>query len=297
MQCINPVRLFKNLSPLDFPDGLLVPCGKCIACRISKRREWSIRMLHELEDHDKSVFVTLTYSDDYLPQNESLKKEDLQKFMKRLRKSLEKSERKIRYFACGEYGDKTERPHYHLIIFGPGLKPDDKELVMKAWDKCEWTNPHIRNKSFGLVEPESIAYVAGYIDKKLSGDKAQEEYVDKSRIPVFRLCSLGIGRQYCDEQAKQITEMLHLTHRGIRMSVPRYYIKRLGIDPDTLKTHALDRDAELVEKLVGVYMTSDELYMSGESEMNTYVIERTQDSKAQHERNLTAKVQLKDRRL
>ena len=58
MQCINPVRLFKNLSPQDYPDGLLVPCGKCIACRISKRREWSIRMLHELEDHQKSVFVT-----------------------------------------------------------------------------------------------------------------------------------------------------------------------------------------------------------------------------------------------
>ena len=107
---------------------------------------------------------------------------------------------------------------------------------------------------------------------------------------------MGIGRQYCDEQAKQITEMLHLTHRGIRMSIPRYYIKRLGIDPDTLKTHALDKDAEMIEKLVGVYMTSDELYMSGESDMNNYVIERTQDSKAQHERNLTAKTKLKDRR-
>ena len=89
---------------------------------------------------------------------------------------------------------------------------------------------------------------------------------------------------------------MHLTYNGVRMSIPRYYIKRLGIDPDLLKTHALDRDAELVEKLVGIYMTSDELYLYGESDMNTHVIERTQDSKAQYERNLIAKTQLKERR-
>ena len=294
MQCTQPITLFK-VGKKFYPSGLQVPCGKCLACRIKKRKEWQIRMLHELNYHDDAVFLTLTYSDEYLPDNNSLVKRDLQLFIKRLRKNL--GDRKIRYFACGEYGELSQRPHYHLIIFGLGLKPDDKELVMKAWNKCEWTNPQIRTKSFGIAEPDSIAYVAGYIDKKFSGDKAQEEYVDKSRIPVFRLCSLGIGRQYCDEQAKQITEMLHLTHRGVRMSIPRYYIKRLGIDPDTLKTHALDRDAELVEKLVGVYMTSEELYMSGESDMNTYVIERTLDSKAQHERNLTAKTKLKDRRL
>ena len=131
MQCINPVRITKGLDVTRFPDGLLVGCGKCVMCRIAKRREWTLRLIHESVYWEDSVFLTLTYSDDYLPKNGSLDKRQLQLFIKRLRKSL--NGRSIKYFACGEYGDNTERPHYHLIIFGISLCQEDKEKVMMAW--------------------------------------------------------------------------------------------------------------------------------------------------------------------
>lgn len=63
MQCESPVRITKNLNPSEFPDGLLVPCGKCLLCKIHKRKEWSMRMLHELSYYDDSIFITLTYND------------------------------------------------------------------------------------------------------------------------------------------------------------------------------------------------------------------------------------------
>ena len=106
MRCTSPVRL-RHLSPSLYPDGLLVPCGKCLACRIAKRTEWAMRMLHELSDYDDAVFVTLTYDEDHIPSNQSLKKSDLQKWFKRVRKEIEP--KKIRYFACGEYGEKRCR--------------------------------------------------------------------------------------------------------------------------------------------------------------------------------------------
>ena len=113
MKCLNPITL-QTISPL-YPRGLIVPCGKCLQCRIQKRREWSLRMLHELDVWDKAVFLTLTYNDQSLPYNgpymlsgpgekyqykspigpvvdcwPSLCKEDLQKFWKRLRKIMVK---------------------------------------------------------------------------------------------------------------------------------------------------------------------------------------------------------------
>ena len=298
MQCINPVRLFKNLSPLEFPDGLLVPCGKCIACRISKRREWSIRMLHELEDHDKSVFVTLTYSDDYLPQNESLKKEDLQKFMKRLRKSLEKSERKIRYFACGEYGDKTERPHYHLIIYGLGLNIEDRTLIMDAWPYCDWSNRVIRSKSFGLVEPDSVRYVAQYIDKKFTGDKANAEYIEKGREPCFRCLSLGIGKNWVDKNREQIIQQQKLTLNGIPMQLPRYYMNRLGITTDQMKSISIEKDMHIVEKYTGVSdITRDEFYRYASVDEVLELENAIKSAKIQNGKNLTAKSNLKTKKL
>ena len=65
---------------------------------------------------------------------------------------------------------------------------------MDNWPYCDWSNPHIRKHSFGLVTPESARYVAGYIHTKLSGDLAEEEYINKNREPVFRLSSQGIGK-------------------------------------------------------------------------------------------------------
>ena len=95
--------------------GIWVPCGKCRPCKIAKASEWAARMIHEGDYHKSNVFSTLTYSDDNLPKNLELSERHLTLFFKSLRKHL--NNRLIKYFACGEYGETTSRPHYHAILF------------------------------------------------------------------------------------------------------------------------------------------------------------------------------------
>ena len=109
------------IKPLTLEGRGEVGCGQCRNCRINRRREWVGRMILEAKEHLFSSFVTLTYDDEHMPKDGSLCKKHLQQFIRRLRKAL--YPRKIRYYAVGEYGDKSWRPHYHLIVFG--LSPDE----------------------------------------------------------------------------------------------------------------------------------------------------------------------------
>src|SRR3954449_8205389 len=88
-----------------------LPCGQCIGCRLERSRQWAMRCVHENKMHPRSSFVTLTYDDKNIPPAGSLSKRDFQLFMKRLRKSQSNP---LRFFACGEYGETTHRPHYHV---------------------------------------------------------------------------------------------------------------------------------------------------------------------------------------
>ena len=248
-------------------------------------------MLHELADYDDAMFLTLTYNDDNLPPNASLVKADLQKFFKRLRKRL--GDRKIRYFACGEYGDQTQRPHYHAIIFGLSLRDDDKQIVIDSWDKMSWHVPEIRRKAFGLVEPDSIAYVAQYVDKKYTGDMAKVEYEDKNREPVFKLSSLGIGKKFCDDNADQLKANLYTTVRGVRHSLPRYYVERLGLPREVLQSHAADADMDVVEHHIGISgLTRDDAYHVLKSADVRSLESGITQSKAQHDLTIQKKCDL-----
>lgn len=292
MECTKPVRIFikhKSGRPdIRYPDGLEVPCGKCLACRIQKRKEWSLRMLHELDYHNHNSFVTLTYNAENLPHNGSLVKRDFQLFMKRLRKHhSEKYSNKLKYFACGEYGDLTQRPHYHAILFGSGLIPEHKQAIEDNWPYGFVT--------IGMAEPDSINYVAQYIDKKLSGDLAYQEYNIKGREPVFRVCSHGLGLNYALENRDQIVKNGYITKRGIKHSVPRYYCKKLDykINPDVVNT----KDCEVVEGHTGIYVNSDVLYKYGNKDDVRSLIINTKKSKIQHNENLTARMSLKNKKL
>lgn len=216
MQCTTPIRI----------NNQFFPCGHCLSCRIGKAREWSARLLHELPFWSSSVFVTLTYEDTYLPTNRSLRKRDLQLFFKRLRKSL--NGRKIKYFACGEYGSKTQRPHYHAIIFGLGQDEESKELVKNAWRYCQWSQFQ-DSKAFGSVTYDSCRYVSDYIFKKYNGVKADEEYLTKGLEVPFKVSSQGLGLRYCLADCANLRANGCFTLRGVRMGLPRYYVDKLGI--------------------------------------------------------------------
>lgn len=103
MQCTN----LQNVK------GVMRPCGKCLGCKISLTTDWTIRNCCEFAYYEHSAFVTLTYNDENLPDNYSLSKVELQNFFDNLQHKFKDYDgRKIRYYACGEYGDDTQRPHY-----------------------------------------------------------------------------------------------------------------------------------------------------------------------------------------
>lgn len=281
MQCTSPIRIMvKNkhgrVNPL-YPDGLDVPCGKCIGCRIKKRKEWSLRMLHELNYHTDSCFVTLTYSDEYLPNNASLVKADLQKYFKRVRRDLTHP---IKYFACGEYGDENGRPHYHMIMFGLG--PKHHNVISSNWP--------FGIIDIGLAEPDSINYVAGYIDKKFSGDLAEQEYVNNGREPVFRICSQGLGLQFAQDNHEQISNAGYITRRGVKQSIPRYYIKKLDMDVSKFE------DCSAVEKFTGLYNTYDDVYKTANKPDVCNLVDGVNNARKQSQKNLTARVNLRKRK-
>nr|WAE43903.1 MAG: replication initiator protein [Microviridae sp.] len=255
-----------------------------------------MRILHELSSwNNKASFITLTYDDEHLPPNASLVKNDLQLFFKRLRKSLEPYKRKIKYFASGEYGSTTNRPHYHMIVFGLDLSKDDKQFIINAWHNCDWKNPHILQKSFGIAEPDSINYVSAYIHDKLSGEMAIEEYTNYGREPVFKISSLGIGKQFAFDNKQQIKDNKFITMFGTKMSIPRYYIKKLDIDVDTLKQFAIKKQTDVNEIYIKRKIPDSCIdYMLSNKE-RTKLSSDIDKAVKQHDLNLHAKISLKKR--
>ncbi|UDN67813.1 replication initiator protein [robinz microvirus RP_133] len=184
MLCRRPI-LVKGLTP--------VPCGQCMPCRINKRRVWSTRMMLELRQHWKAAFITLTYAPENLPDKGSLVKRDMQLWLKRVRAAVAPIE--LRYFLVGEYGDRTNRPHYHAIVYGLGR--EDQELVEKTWG--------LGYVYIGDVTEASCQYVAGYVTKKCTS--IADKRLLPGQVPEFSLMSRnpGIGSRAAEQIATQIT--------------------------------------------------------------------------------------------
>lgn len=188
-----------------------VPCGQCIECRLKRQREWALRIVDEARYHSKNCFLTLTYSEDSLPKNGSLCKKDLQDFFKRLRSHGYV----FRYFASGEYGDKTHRPHYHVIVFGyywnhktaPGSFLDLEKI---------WGHGQIRA---GDVNENTASYVAKYTIKKYKGSLS--EFMYQGLEPEFAIMSRrpGIGDAY----RRQFAGRPRYGKGGVKINPPRYY--------------------------------------------------------------------------
>lgn len=165
MICLHPIYLqpYKkrnDVTLLSRNVNLELPCGKCINCRINKADEWATRITLESTLYKKNAFVTLTYSE---PRTD-YSKDDIQKFLKRLRKS---QDNKLRYYIVGECGEKYKRIHYHAIIFN--YWPDDSKLfnAKKKYYGSQnltktWGHGHVL---IAPVTPETINYVTLYMSK------------------------------------------------------------------------------------------------------------------------------------
>lgn len=191
--------------------------------------------------------------------------------MKRLRKSVEP--RRIKYYGCGEYGELNKRPHYHAILFGiHAIK--DRQLIENAWP-CGFVY-------CGSVTYESARYVADYTSKQ-GGEEWQERMredmawlgreLDNLEIP-FNIQSMGIGKQYALDNAEQFEQTLRLYVKGQPVSIPRYYLKVLSIDPELIHKEARRRkgaeaDEDMRNGITGIRRRIAQWDRAAQRERNT----------------------------
>lgn len=198
MLCAYPVEVTRPFVPKGV---VLVPCGRCMCCRINRRRAWACRILLEQTSHPISTFVTLTYAEENVPWADVggipqmiLIHAHLRDFMKRWRNN----QGKFRYFACGEYGEKHQRPHFHLVMFG--VDPGMEKLIEETWGAGFVTATELIS--------ERAHYVASYTVKKWT-NKDNDDL--GGRPPEFAVMSRkpAIGTAFIDEMINS-----YMTRKG-----------------------------------------------------------------------------------
>lgn len=255
-----------------------LPCGKCVECRIKKAQEWTTRCQAEQMVSRNALFVTLTYNDENLTfttfknyRVPVLVKKDFQDFMKRLRKSLFGNKGgDLRYFACGEYGDRTFRPHFHAIFFNLDL-PDMELFAVKKRIPYYVSNFLAERWSYGHVlisacNRQTTAYTAQYNLKKVGflGDtKANAAFMDVFDEPVLsseayrRLIYSGyvqmpfilasrrpaIGRKWVDENFEEVPKALP----SFKLNKVKYFDDRLKVIDEILLDEAKESRASVAE--------------------------------------------------
>ncbi|AXH72216.1 MAG: replication initiator protein [Microviridae sp.] len=213
---------------------LQVPCGRCIGCRLEKARQWAVRCTHEASLYDRNCFLTLTYNEDSCP--ESLVPKHFVDFMKRLRHRYGPG---IRFFHCGEYGEKFGRPHHHTLLFNHDF--DDKRELRGNGPTKLWESSSLAElwpygfSSVGRVTFESAGYIARYSLKKVVGPGAADWYM--GRVPEYLTMSRrpGIGKGWIERFRKDVYPSDEMVINGVATRPPRYYDDYLdGVAPNTL---------------------------------------------------------------
>lgn len=263
MACYRPIQAYQGLDGAvffverkgrDSYRSLLLPCGQCVGCRLERSRQWAMRCVHEASLHRRNSFITLTYDDVHCPSDGSLRYEDFQKFMKRLRKAAAVP---VRFYMCGEYGETWRRPHFHSCLFGFDF-PDKKPIRLLSANRLfrsrmlESLWPY-GFTTIGEVTFQSAAYVARYCMAKVTGQPAELHYsvvnvetgeISK-RVPEFNHMSLkpGIGANwYAKFKSDCFPEGLTVVN-GVKVRTPKYYDRKYAKDdPDGFAWLALERE-------------------------------------------------------
>lgn len=166
-----------------------VPCGKCPNCLKRRTSGWSFRLMEQVKVSKSAWFITLTYDTDHVPLTKngfmSLDKKHLQLFFKRLRKAHEGNGwPSIKYYAAGEYGSETRRPHYHIILMNVQV-----EKIQSAW-ALGHVDYGYRNGVAGVNEA-TVGYTLKYISKA-----GKFYHRNDDRVREFALMSKGLGESY-----------------------------------------------------------------------------------------------------
>lgn len=230
-----------------------IPCNKCTGCLLDYSRNWANRCYLETLYHKNNYFITLSYNDENLNYgptgNKTLKPKDVELFIKRLRKHYQEKYNLngIKYLLCGEYGEQTWRPHYHIIFFGlpiPDITTDFKSIDKDGkiqitqhqtkniyyWSEAIQKLWGLGNILIGQAEYNSCAYVARYVMKKQKGTN-KNDYKKYLQIePEFIRMSKGIGEQFFIDKYQDIYWKDNITiynGKATTIKPPRYFDRKL----------------------------------------------------------------------
>nr|WAE43466.1 MAG: replication initiator protein [Microviridae sp.] len=265
MPCYNPLTAWqspqKGLAkrPLHFQKiqgytEIQIPCGQCIGCKLERSRQWAVRCVFEASMHEENSFLTLTFNDENLPHDKSLNKKTMQLFIKKLRKNIsvaakkkQITNKKIKYYLCGEYGEVCKncgksklkcicnnyqptlgRPHYHVCLFNHDF-PDKTYLTTQnkvdyfISEELERLWPYGFH-TIGELNFETAAYTARYCTKKITGNKSRNHYGGKR--PEFVAMSLkpAIGSSWFETYKSDVLSTDKIIIRnGLTCKPPKYY--------------------------------------------------------------------------
>lgn len=279
MLCENPINLNSQLAR----------CGHCEPCRANRSREWAGRILLEATTYEQNVFLTLTYNDDHLPPDGSLRPKDLQDWVHRLRKALKHS--RLRFYAVGEYGSQTDRPHYHAVLFNaPSCLRGRTDKFRRgaggtvccpvcALYQETWTlnDEEIGSIDAGMVEPRTAAYIGGYIikgkthrlDYRLRGK--EPEFSRQSNRPGLGAYAIdALASAFLDAKRQAIDIPTYIEHGGQKYPLGRYLTERfrskVGISNAVAKavrqTYAKEKMLELRQVAEENSITLKEAYQA-----------------------------------
>lgn len=231
--------------PFINKEGVPLPCGRhCDECLKRRVSGWSFRLLKEAEKSISAFFITLTYHSPPITKGGymNLKKSDVTKFIRKIRKQ-HNDKKGIKYFAVGEYGSRTKRPHYHIIMFNVELDKilskseahdiktnkivlDGKAMLnLAAWSDEGQSKGYA---TIGALSPASVAYTLKYVSKK----SRIPMHKNDDRQPEFAHMSKGLGLNYLTpanykmHQRDPMRQYLTL-YDGKKIALPRYYKERL----------------------------------------------------------------------
>lgn len=225
MACDYPITIKNPAAAFDATamQYIPVPCRKCPPCLSKRSGGWIFRLLQQDKVSDSSLFVTLTYENAAFTKESgrltpkgfmTLYKRDFQLFMKRLRK-ITPTDVILKYFAVGEYGSTTYRPHYHAIIFN-----SNRENIEKSWQ--------LGSVHCDIVNGNTVAYTTKYMHK----GKLIPVHQNDDRIPEFQLISKGLGLSYINDDTvrfhtSDLSRNYVVAEGGVKVPMPAIYRQKI----------------------------------------------------------------------
>jgi hypothetical protein len=198
--------------------------------------------MNEYSYWDTAQFITLSYDSKAVPKGYNLRHSDVQKMFKSLRQKIG-TQRRLKYFLCGEYGDKKGRPHYHMILYGLSTEECVKYFSTETRKRPDIKRELVWKHGFVYigynVTAQTCAYVAQYTAKKLR----RKDY-DGHRVSPYLVCSKGIGKRYAEDKRHDYLKKGYIAFGDNKYPIPRYYFKVLDLDRGQYYKNYIDKALE-----------------------------------------------------